>query len=165
MSEVPFFLLFNSCIWQPNLASLRKLENVQRKAIKWTCGLKEYKISIASIKFLPICYQLIYSDLVFFCNILQNNYDIKVDDYVNFNFPRPGGRAAHRTLFDVSKVCKTSKRGKYFIRTTANANIVPAKYGIDLRQEKPASAKRKIHELFLNLSISDFNPEYSCTFF
>ena len=158
-------LLLNSCIWQPNIDSLRKLENVQRKAIRWICGLNEYKISIASNKLLPICYQLIYSDLVLFCNILQNNYDIKVEDDVSFYFPRPGSRAAHRTLFDVPKVCKTSTCGTYFIRTTANATIVSTNYGIDLRQEKPASAKRKLRELFLNLSISDFNPENSYTFF
>ena len=113
-------LLFNSCIWQLNIVSLRKLENVKRKAINWICGLKEYKISIASIKLLPICYQLIYSDLVLFCNILQHNNDIKIDDYVIFSFSRPGSRAAHRTLFDVPKVCKTSTYGTYFIRTTAN---------------------------------------------
>ena len=86
------------------------------KAIKWICELIEYKISIASIKL--------------------------VDDYVSFYFPRPGCRAAHRTSFDFPKVCKTSTWGIYFIRTTANANIVSAKHGIDLRQEKPASAKR-----------------------
>ena len=77
-------LLFNSSIWQPNFASLRKLENVQGKAIGWICGLNEYKISIPSNKLSPICYQLIYSDLVSFCNILQNNNDINVDDSVIF---------------------------------------------------------------------------------
>ena len=97
-------LLFASCVRQPNIASLGKLEKVQCKAVKWTCGLNEYKISTASIKLLPICYQLIYSDLVLFCNIFQNNYGIKVEDYVNFYFPRPGSRAAHRTLFDVPNV-------------------------------------------------------------
>ena len=158
-------LLLNSSILQPNIASFRMLEHVQLKRIKWICGLNEHKISIASIKLLPICYKLIYSDLVLFCNILQNNYDIKVEDYVIFYFPRAGSRAAHRTLFDFPNFCKTSTWGTYFIRTTANANIVSAKYGIDLRQEKPAREKRKFLELFSNLSISDFNPENSCTFF
>ena len=123
------------------------------------------KYLLCLLIFLPICYQLIYSDLVLFGNILQNNYDIKLENNVSFYFPRPGNRAAHRILFDVPKVCKTSTWGTYFIRTTANANIVSAKYGIDLGQEKLASAKRKLRESFLNLSISDFNPENSCTFF
>ena len=162
MSEVLFCLFKHTAT---KFASLRKLEKVQRKAIKWICELNEYETSIASIKLLPICYQHIYSDLVSVCNILQNNYDIKVDDYVNFYFPRPGSCAAHRALFDVPKVCRTSTWGTYFIRTTANANIASAKYGIDLRQVKPTCAKRKFCELFLNLSISDFNPENSCIFF
>ena len=90
ISSVRSTLLFNSCVRQPNFASLRKLETVQLRAKKWICGLNEYKTSIASIKLLPICYRLIYSDLVLFCNILQNNYDIKIDDYASFYFPRPG---------------------------------------------------------------------------
>ena len=104
------YSFFNSCIWQPNIAFLQKLETVQSKTKKWVCGLNEYKISFASIKFLPIYYQLIYPDLVLFCNILQN--DIKVDDYVNFFFPRPGSRAAHRTLFDVRKCAKLQHGGQ-----------------------------------------------------
>ena len=110
ISCVRSILLFNSCKWQPNIASLRKLENVQRKAIKWICGLNEYKISIASIKLLPICYQLIYSDFVLFCNNLQNNYDIKVEDYVTFIF-LDLAIALHTRLCSMFRKCAKLQHG------------------------------------------------------
>ena len=81
MSEVLLFLIH--AYVNQTLLLFESWNMYNAKSVKWICGLNEYKISIASIKLLPICYQLICSDLVFLCNILQNNYNIKVYELKN----------------------------------------------------------------------------------
>ena len=59
ISCVRSILLYNSCIWYPNLSKLRDLEKFQKKAVKWIIGSTNYTDSLVMLNILPTCYQII----------------------------------------------------------------------------------------------------------
>ena len=76
---VKSILLYNSSIWYPAISDLHKMESLQKRAFKWVFGRRDYHDSLISVGSLPICYELILSDLILFSKLLQG--------FLNLIFP------------------------------------------------------------------------------
>ena len=57
-------------VWFPSLCFIRKLESFNRKCLKWVIGSIPYKDKLVLTKTLPICYHLIFNDVLLFYKML-----------------------------------------------------------------------------------------------
>ena len=113
-SCVRSILLYNSCIWYPNLSKLRDLEKFQKKVVKWIIGSTNYTDILVMLNILPICYQFFFTDCLLFFKLLYNCYDFDINDYVTVSESRPGNRFSHRMVFSVSLTRKFCSLGSFF---------------------------------------------------
>ena len=154
-------LLYNSCVWNPNVILLKKLEKLHKKAKKWVSGRDNYVAALLILLILPICYQIILNDLVLFSKLLQNRYDFNIFINVSFYYSRAGNRSSDTTVFELPKVRKITTWGSYFYRILENANYVSGK-GMNLLQN-PSTVKKHSQTLLFN-KLTDFNLNSSCSF-
>ena len=54
---VQSILLYNSCVWNPKMTLLKKMEKSHKKAVKWVSGRDNYVAALLTLRILPICYQ------------------------------------------------------------------------------------------------------------
>ena len=121
-----------------------------------------YVAALLILRILPICYQIILNDFVLFSKLLQNRYDFYDFKFVSFYYLRAGNQSSEATVFALPKVRKITTWGSYFYRTVENANYVSGK-GINLLQN-PSTVKKHLETLLFN-KLTDFNLNYSCSFF
>ena len=152
ISCVRSILLYNSCIWYPNLSKLRDLEKFQKKAVKWKIGSTKYIDSLVMLNILPICYQIIFTDCLLFFKLLHNCYDFDINDYVTVSESRPGNRSSQRMVFSVLLTRKFCSLGSFFQRTIHSVNSVLAK--VDINSTTTVSQTKTL--LFNSLN-SNFN--------
>ena len=159
---VQSILLYYSCVWNPNVTLLKKLEKLHKKAKKWVSGRDNYFAALLILLILPICYQIILNDLVLFSKLLQNRYDFNIFINVSFYYSRAGNRSSDTTVFELPKVRKITTWGSYFYWFLENANYVSGK-GMNLLQN-PSTVKKHSQTLLFN-KLTDFNLNSSCSFF
>ena len=75
---VQSIFLYNSCVWNPNVTLLKKMEKLLKKAAKWASGRDNYVAALLKLRILPICYQIILNDLVLLSKLLQNRYNFNI---------------------------------------------------------------------------------------
>ena len=164
ISCVRSILLYNSCIWYPNLSKLRDLEKFQKKAVKWKIGSTNYTDSLVMLNILPICYQIIFTDCLLFFKLLHNCYDFDINDYVTVSESRPGNRSSQRMVFSVPLTRKFCSIGSFFQRTIHSVNSVLAK--VDINSTTTVSQTKTLPFNFLKQQLqSTFNLNNPCTFF
>ena len=164
ISCVRSILLYNSCIWYPNLSKLRDLENFQKKAVKWIIGSTNYTDSLVMLNILPICYQIIFTDCLLFFKLLHNCYDFDINEYVTVSESRPGNRSSQRMVLSVPLTRKFCSLGSFFQRTIHIVNSVLAK--VDINSTTTVSQTKTLLFNFLKQQLqSTFNLNNPCTFF
>ena len=75
-------LCYNSQIWYPSISDMRRLERFNKHCLFWIYGKSDYHQILNDNNLLPLCYQLLYADLVFFAKILHGGTDICISDFV-----------------------------------------------------------------------------------
>ena len=80
ISCVRSILLYNSCIWFPNLSQLLDFEKFQKKAVKWIIGFTNHTDSLVMLNILPICYQIIFLNCLLFFKLFYNCYNFDNND-------------------------------------------------------------------------------------
>ena len=158
---VQSILLYNSCVWKPNVTLLKKIEKLHKKAKKWVSGRDNYVAAFLILRILSICYQIILNDLVLFSKVLQKKYDFNIFINVSFYYSRAGNRCSDTTVFELPKVREITTWGSYFYRTVENANYFSGK-GINLLQN-PSTVKKHLETLLFN-KLTEFNLNSSCSF-
>ena len=118
---VKSILLYNSSIWYPAISDLHKMEALQKRAFKWVFGRRDYRDTLISVGSLPICYELLLSDLILFSKLLQGFYEFDFSDYVTMAYKRPGLRSDSRMDFQLHPFKRFHSRLSYFHRTVNNA--------------------------------------------
>ena len=100
------------------------MEDLQKRAFKWVIVFPDYRDSLISVGSLPICYELILSDLILFSKLLQGFYEFDSSDYVTMAKTRPGLRSDSRMVFQLQPFKKFYSRTSYFYRTVNKTNLI-----------------------------------------
>ena len=108
---------------------------------------------------IPVCYQLILNDVVFFSKLLNGDVDLNPFNFVSILQPKASLRSADKSLF----VCRHSKKftssKNYFQRVVEDVNFLSIKLILTYLTEK------KLGSYLANLTKSKFFPTSSCTWF
>ena len=100
------------------------MEALQKIAFKWVIVRPDYRDSLISVGSLPICYELILSDLILFSKLFQGFYEFDSSDYVTMANTRPGLRSDSRMVFQLHPFKKFCSRTSYFYRTVNKTNLI-----------------------------------------
>ena len=138
--------IFEHCcqVWAPQeKTSLHEFDLLQKRAVKWIC--KESHASYSDELFLqkqrdldilPMKYKFIFSDIILFYNIINNNVQIKLPNYVERIEPQEV-HSVTRSNINISKGidhlqyrCKilpklNAFKNTFFVRTLKNWNDLP----------------------------------------
>ena len=103
-SYILSILLYASNVWFSNWPNCRKLEKMQRRALKWALNKKfftdsDYNQSLIYNNLLPISFLLVRNDLLMLNKIYNCDTALKFDDYWKvFKGPRSNRSAAKQFL-------------------------------------------------------------------
>ena len=122
--------IFESCsvIWRPtNISLMRKVEGIQKRALKWVFGEENISYSCQSVYWkkckkvnvLPMCYRFEFTDLILFHKILHGLIQINFPSYLHFYSNKSRLRFCH--LDSLSLVCDIIPRTTASQDTTTNA--------------------------------------------
>ena len=114
-------LLYNSQVWYPSTLYLRKIERLHKRAMYWITGKSNYSESLSYLRELPLCYRLIFADLLLFYKLLNGLLDFNIWDYVTYanNY---GLRSSSLNLFVRNKVRKFKTNELLFYRVVHAGN-------------------------------------------
>ena len=139
--------IFESCsvIWRPtNISLMRKVEGIQKRALKWVFGEENISYSCQSvywkkckeINVLPMWYRFNFTDLILFHKILHGLIQVNFPPYLHFYSDKSRLRFCH--LDSLSLVCDIIPRtvasqdrttnafaNSYFYRTHLLWNKIP----------------------------------------
>ena len=108
----------------PDVGSMIRLEHVQKKALYWIHGRRDYVASLACLKILPICYQLIYTDMLVLYKLFHGRYEINVSDLISLHRNDRNTRASDKNLFKVRRTRKIGSWRNFFRRAAAITNSI-----------------------------------------
>ena len=137
--------IFEHCcqLWSPqNVSSITIFDKLQKRAVKWI--LREQQESYSDLVFLnkqkeldilPMKYRFLFSDLVLFFNIIKNNVEIKLPEYVSRieSHDVKSITRCSKPIFDgkdnLKYRCQLNPKVKcfqdsYFVRTIKNWNML-----------------------------------------
>ena len=103
--------MFEHCsvIWRPhNITTINKLENVQKRAIKWILNEDyksysdlDYLLKCKQLNFFPLDIKFLFNDLLFLHKIINNMIPIRLPHYLHFfngNYRLRSCHLDHRSL-------------------------------------------------------------------
>ena len=141
-------LNYNSVIWRPfDQKSLSKFEGIQKRAVKWMLfeGYQlysevEYLDRLHKLDLLPINYKFLFTDLLLFHRIVNNNICIKLPDHIRKLLPSSNYQSCTRSntnimsddlLFNSSERSKVAAfSNSFFYRSHIQWNLLP----LDIRK-------------------------------
>ena len=130
-SYILSILLYASNVWFSNWPNCRKLEKMQRRALKWALNKKfftdsDYNQSLIYNNLLPISFLLVRNDLLMLNKIYNCDTALKFDDYWKvFKGPRSNRSAAKQFLKTNFNWTKSVKFEEYFVlRVVKYANVL-----------------------------------------
>lgn len=147
-------LTYASQVWYPDITSIRKLETIQKRALKWITGdtgtgNANYVRKMLRLGTLPLPYLLIYYDLCYLNKLLCNHYDINPYDFIAVNIPTAGLRSDGKIKFQVRKTHTCSAERNFFYRVVSSANRLTHTTDLDLYCS-PISFKRQLKRILID---------------
>ena len=131
ISCVLSIVMYASQVWSPDATSLKKLESIQIRAVKWITGSKHYAKNLYCLGILPIAYLLHFYDLCYFNKLLNYCYDIDPYDYISVLYPSAGLRSQYTFKFVAKPTKKRHTERSYFNRVVKTANSMLSSSDID----------------------------------
>ena len=123
--------IFEHCsmVWRPqNQTTITKLENIQRRAVKWICDEEyksysdiEYLIKCRQLFFLPLNYKLLFNDLILFHKVMHGYCPVKLPNYLKFFEGNRSLRSCHLDKLHLVSNIKPSVYAKYSKHATEGA--------------------------------------------
>ena len=156
--------LYCSQVWSPSISNLRKLEAFHKKLIIWSSGHTDYVLGLTFLSALPICYQIILNDVLYFSKLLNNFYDIDVFEFVSIKSSKPGLRSCSKVLFTSRFSRKFSTSRGYFYRVVESVNYITNNTSINIF-DSPERIKPKLKLFFTKLTSEKFLQNNSCTWY
>ena len=155
-------LYYASQVWHPNVTSTKKMELLQKRGLRWVTGGHSYKENLLTLKCLPVPLTLIYHDLCFLNKLLNNCYDLDVQEFLSLKeVTRLGLRSSGKIQFKVFRVQKKRTNYSYFNRIVRLANTISLQTNIDIFS-LTNSVKSKLKE-YLLCKTASYDPQLPCT--
>ena len=104
-SVVPI-ISYASEVWHPNKGDLILLEKLQKNATKWILGNPiDYKNRLLTLNVLPLAMYLELHSLLLYCNIVDGEYNININQFIKYNTNERTRQGTHEVI--VTKTYKT----------------------------------------------------------
>ena len=151
-------IFYASPVWFPSLCYIRKLESFNRKCLKWVIGSIPYKDQLFLTKTLPICYRLIFNDVLLFYKMLHGLTELPFSAYLFFNVTT----SRKSTIPCTIQTAKKWQTEKFFFHRVEKSVNELIRLGVDIFAPLE-SFKRRVKELLLKRTVSNFDQLNSCS--
>ena len=135
-------IFYASPVWFPSLCYTRKLERFHRKCLKWVIGSRPYQDQFFLTKALPICYHLIFNNVLLFYKMLHGHTELPFSAFFFLKV------TISRKSTIVSKI-QTAKK----LRSRNSSFIGLIRLGVDIFAPLE-SFKRRVKELLLERTVN-----------
>ena len=149
-------IFYASPVWFPSLCYIRKLESFNRKCLKWANGSIPYEDQLFLTKTLPICYHLIFNDVLLFYKMLHDLTELPFSAY----FFKVTTRRKSTILCTIRTAKKLQTEKFFFHRVEKSVNEM-IRLGVDIFAPLD-SFNRRSKELLLEGTVSTFDQLNSC---
>ena len=161
-------ILYASQIWFPDLTSIRKLEALQCRALRWSTRnyTAPYNILLRVTNMLPISLIHQLSDLTLFNKLLNDRIDFDLFHFVSYAPEMTGHQSSDTVMFEIRRNRKRRTGESFFNRVVKLANhfLAHPSLGIDI-YDSPATFRRIIKTFLFNITANEYSMQNSCSWF
>ena len=116
---------YASPCWRPSKGSMRKLEQFQRRVVKWILpGDLDYTARLHLLKVLPLPLYMQMMDVIMFSKLCTAHYSINTTDVIMFKPNSSRNNTGFELYVRVTRLEKTQQ--EFFLRTSKLINQLPA---------------------------------------
>ena len=84
--------------------------------------MSDYKDVFLKVNALPVCFMMIFDDIILFFKLWNGYYDVDVSQFVSFTLGKSGLRSASHVFFATRHGSKFKTDNYYYHRVTKMAN-------------------------------------------
>ena len=118
-------LLYGSECWFANVSNIRRLENVQKKVLKWAAGSDDHIHNLVECNLLPLSLYMQLKDLLLFSKLMNGYYDCDIEEFLHFRAQSRELRSSDKISFQHDRPSKKLCDQGFVTRTCALINKLP----------------------------------------
>ena len=153
-------LTYCSPAWHPSRTDFKRLENFQRKVLRWIVPGDSYNQCLQRLHILPLCYQLARADLIFLWKVWNKQVDV---EFTITKESKPMHTRSHNSCFCLPKTKKFKSQNSFLYRSIKSANELIRSNVLNF--DHPLTTFTKSLDLFLHKKLNSFNILNCCSYF